>query len=369
MRAPGERRRRSASRCSASRTSGGRDRSSSRSRRRRAPIAADDALLFRTAVKQICRRLGYHATFMARPGVPRTSSPPVGTCTSPSRRSTEQRGNAFTDDSGENRLSRRRASNGWPASSTMPSPASVFTTPTINGYKRYRPDSFAPDRVSWAVENRGSMLRVIGEPGSNARAHREPDRRRCRQPLPLSGVPGREPDSTASRDGSSPPPSIRRAVQVRRASAAASLMEAVEALARRLVLQRGVRRAVRRLHAPVEGLRDQPVPSTRDRLGAARVLRDVLIRPNPRHPPAVLAAEPGWRNLHGHGGPRARAGAGRRARGERSRPGRRGRRRRRLRRDVHDLAPEAAWPDTSRLRNSNRCRRHLVLESLPRSAL
>ena len=31
---------------------------------------ADDALLFRTAVKQICRRLGYHATFMARPAFP-----------------------------------------------------------------------------------------------------------------------------------------------------------------------------------------------------------------------------------------------------------------------------------------------------------
>src|ERR1700727_2113332 len=45
---------------------------------------------------------------------------------------------------------------------------SVFTTPTVTGFKRYRPDSFAPDRVAWAYENRGALLRVIGEAGSSA---------------------------------------------------------------------------------------------------------------------------------------------------------------------------------------------------------
>ena len=32
--------------------------------------AADDMLLFRTATKQLCRRHGYHATFMTRPALP-----------------------------------------------------------------------------------------------------------------------------------------------------------------------------------------------------------------------------------------------------------------------------------------------------------
>jgi glutamine synthetase len=50
--------------------------------------------------------------------------------------------------------------------------ASVFTTPTINGYKRFKPFSFAPDRASWAVENRGAAIRVIGQPGDEA-AHLE----------------------------------------------------------------------------------------------------------------------------------------------------------------------------------------------------
>ena len=44
-------------------------------------------------------------------------------------------------------------------------PMTVFATPTVNGYKRYRPYSFAPDRVCWALENRGALVRVQGAAG------------------------------------------------------------------------------------------------------------------------------------------------------------------------------------------------------------
>jgi glutamine synthetase len=44
-------------------------------------------------------------------------------------------------------------------------PMTLFATPTVNGYKRYRPYSFAPDRVCWAVENRGALVRVQGAAG------------------------------------------------------------------------------------------------------------------------------------------------------------------------------------------------------------
>src|SRR5207245_9600237 len=48
-------------------------------------------------------------------------------------------------------------------------PAStVFTTPTINGYKRYRTYSLAPDRAIWGRDNRGVMIRVLGGPGDTA---------------------------------------------------------------------------------------------------------------------------------------------------------------------------------------------------------
>jgi glutamine synthetase len=48
--------------------------------------------------------------------------------------------------------------------------AAVFTTPTINGYKRYRSYSLAPDRAIWGRDNRGVMIRVLG--GANDAATR-----------------------------------------------------------------------------------------------------------------------------------------------------------------------------------------------------
>ena len=47
--------------------------------------------------------------------------------------------------------------------------ASVFSTPTVNGYKRYKPNSLAPDRMVWGRDNKGAMLRVVGAgPGDSA---------------------------------------------------------------------------------------------------------------------------------------------------------------------------------------------------------
>jgi glutamine synthetase len=46
--------------------------------------------------------------------------------------------------------------------------ACAFSTPTINGYKRYRPFSNAPDRAIWGRDNRGVMVRVLGAPGDPA---------------------------------------------------------------------------------------------------------------------------------------------------------------------------------------------------------
>ena len=46
--------------------------------------------------------------------------------------------------------------------------ASVFTTPTINGYKRLRPYTLAPDRAVWSSDNRGAMVRALGQPDDPA---------------------------------------------------------------------------------------------------------------------------------------------------------------------------------------------------------
>ena len=47
-------------------------------------------------------------------------------------------------------------------------PATVFATPTVNGYRRFRPNSLAPDRAGWGYDHRGVMLRVLGAPGDPA---------------------------------------------------------------------------------------------------------------------------------------------------------------------------------------------------------
>jgi glutamine synthetase len=41
-------------------------------------------------------------------------------------------------------------------------PATAFATPTVNGYRRFRPNSLAPDRATWCYDHRGVMLRVLG---------------------------------------------------------------------------------------------------------------------------------------------------------------------------------------------------------------
>jgi glutamine synthetase len=39
----------------------------------------------------------------------------------------------------------------------------VFATPTVNGYRRFKPNSLAPDRASWGYDQRGAMIRVLGD--------------------------------------------------------------------------------------------------------------------------------------------------------------------------------------------------------------
>jgi len=122
--------------------------------------SADAMLLFRSAVKQILRRHGYHATFMCRPKLPNVMS--SGWHLHQSLVDRKSGFNAFVSD--KDLLS--ETGNHYLAGLLAHARgAAALTTPTINGYKRYRPYSLAPDRVIWGKEDRGAMLRVIGGPG------------------------------------------------------------------------------------------------------------------------------------------------------------------------------------------------------------
>lgn len=127
--------------------------------------AADQMVLLRSAVKQAARREGLHATFMCRPGLPNMLSSGWHLHQSLVDRATGA--NALAPAEGGGPLS--------PAGSLFVAgllrharAASVFTTPTVNGYKRYRPRSLAPDRAAWSVDNRGAMVRALAAPGDPA---------------------------------------------------------------------------------------------------------------------------------------------------------------------------------------------------------
>lgn len=127
--------------------------------------AADNALLFRSAVKQICRRNGYHATFMANPQVPNVF--PSGWHMHQSIRRIADKTNMFMAEGTDGPLS-AYGMNYVGGLLQNAAGTSLMTTPTINGYKRQRPDGFAPFKAGWALENRGAMIRVIGRPNDPA---------------------------------------------------------------------------------------------------------------------------------------------------------------------------------------------------------
>jgi glutamine synthetase len=126
---------------------------------------ADAMVLFRSAVKQIARRHGCHASFMCRPKLPNLFA--SGWHLHQSLVSRGSGENAFMAKGGDESLSPfgRNYMGGLLDHARA---SAVFSTPTINGYKRYRSYSLAPDRAIWGCDNRGVMIRVLGGPNDPA---------------------------------------------------------------------------------------------------------------------------------------------------------------------------------------------------------
>jgi len=128
-------------------------------------LPADNMVLFRSAVKQIARRHGFHATFMCRPKLPNLFA--SGWHLHQSIVSRQSGENAFmSGDQGEVLSPFGRHYLGGLLKHARAS--AVFTTPTLNGYKRYRSYSLAPDRAIWGRDNRGVMIRMLGGHGDPA---------------------------------------------------------------------------------------------------------------------------------------------------------------------------------------------------------
>jgi len=128
---------------------------------------ADAMVLFRGAVKQVCRRNGYHATFMCRPRLPNIFS--SGWHLHQSLVDLASGKNAFAAV-GTPEMPLSAVGMHWLGGLMAHARgAAALSTPTINGYRRFRPNSLAPDRVAWGRDNRAAMLRVLPHAGGAAR--------------------------------------------------------------------------------------------------------------------------------------------------------------------------------------------------------
>ena len=125
---------------------------------------ADNMMMFRALIKEVCHQRGLHATFMARPMVENAAA--SGWHLHQSLIDTTNSRNVFMPEKGAGLTA---TASGWIAGLLDNARAScLLTTPTVNGYKRFQPFQLAPDRIQWGQDNRGAMLRALLDEGAPA---------------------------------------------------------------------------------------------------------------------------------------------------------------------------------------------------------
>ena len=125
---------------------------------------ADRFVLFRTMVKELCHARGLHASFMAKPNLPNAAA--NGWHIHQSLVETKQGRPALVPDSADVLTDEASA---WMAGLLKHASACcLLTNPTVNSYKRFAPFQLAPNRIQWARDNRGAMIRALLTPGDPA---------------------------------------------------------------------------------------------------------------------------------------------------------------------------------------------------------
>ena len=115
----------------------------------------DRAFFFRLAVKEILREQGVIASFMTKPLNGRAASG----CHVHLSLADPDGLNVFCDPADPDGVSALLRS--WVGGLVRHAHGlTALVTPTLNGYKRYAPNSFAPWNVSWGFENRTTMIRI-----------------------------------------------------------------------------------------------------------------------------------------------------------------------------------------------------------------
>ena len=119
-----------------------------------AVTAADRHTIYKNGAKEIAAQNGIAATFMAKP-----SEKDIGSsCHIHMSLFNSESKNAFVDGDGENDTFRHFLG-GLRAHVRE---LALFVAPSINSYKRYAAESWAPTSVSWGRDNRTCGFRIVG---------------------------------------------------------------------------------------------------------------------------------------------------------------------------------------------------------------
>ncbi|XP_072013673.1 lengsin-like [Amphiura filiformis] len=119
--------------------------------------AADNAHTYKTAIKEIAREHGYFASFMTKPD----PSGIVGNSAHLNHSLWDADGKVslFYDADAPYGLS--KVAQHWMAGILEHAPAiTLLSAPTINCLGRYQPDSVAPTKATWGLDNRSCLLRA-----------------------------------------------------------------------------------------------------------------------------------------------------------------------------------------------------------------
>lgn len=123
--------------------------------------AADKALLFKTAVKEIAYRHNFIATFMAKWN---NDFPGCGGHIHQSLWDLEKKENLFFDEKQTAEISKTMQHYIAGLLKCLPEILPMFA-PTTNSYKRLSGGDWAPSTLTWGIDNRTTAIRAI--PGSN----------------------------------------------------------------------------------------------------------------------------------------------------------------------------------------------------------
>ena len=228
--------------------------------------AADHAMLFRTATRQICRHLGYFATFMCRPALKSYYS--SGWHLHQSVVDAASGRNLFMPEQASDVLS-PLGRNYLGGLMQHAAACTAFATPTVNGYRRYRPNSLAPDRATWCHDHRGVMVRVLGAPGDAATRLENRVGEPAANPYLYiasqiaAGLDGIEQQARSRRAG-------RRSLRRRPAAASREPAGRARCARARRAVSPGLRRGVHRLLSQDQAQRGRPLREMARRTTAAR---------------------------------------------------------------------------------------------------